>query len=90
MKKVRTRSKEILRQNRKVLLTQQGQVIIEYVLLLFISITFATLLIKGMVSRTEGEEGMVIKAWSKMIDALANDLPACPNQDNLSRPICPP
>ena len=69
---------------------QRGQILIEYILLLFIAVSCATILVKGLVGRGEGSEGVIIKNWDRMIQALGNDLPDCPNQTDFSKPNCRP
>jgi uncharacterized protein (UPF0333 family) len=67
----------------------KGQVLVEYMLLLLISVSFATLLVSKLVSRKEGDsQGLIIKAWSKMLTTLGNDLPDCPNQTNFNSAKC--
>lgn len=53
--------------------SQSGQIVVEYVLLLFVVITIATLITKSLVSREVGAEGSIIKAWNQMITSIGND-----------------
>ncbi len=69
---------------------QNGQVLVEYMLLLLISVSFATLLVSQLVSRKEGSEGIIISSWSRMLKTLGNDLPDCSKQINFNAPSCPP
>ena len=71
-------------------LNQQGQVLVEYILLLLISVSFATLLVSKLISRKDGDEGIIIKSWSKMLTTLGNDLPDCPRQTDFNSPKCKP
>ncbi len=56
-------------------LRERGQVVVEYVLLLVASVSFALLLTRVMVSRDPGNPGFVIKAWETIIKEIAADLP---------------
>lgn len=53
---------------------QSGQIILEYILLLFISVTFATLLTKALVSRNKENAGVVTKTWGAMNQAIGDDI----------------
>lgn len=66
-----------------------GQVLVEYMLLLLISVSFATLLVSKLVSRKDGAEGIIILSWSKMLKVLGNDLPDCSKQSSFSTSKCP-
>lgn len=68
----------------------KGQILIEYILLLLISVSLATILVKQLVGRGDTEQGIIISSWSKIIKSLGNDLPDCPNQKDFSKPNCPP
>lgn len=70
-------------------LTEKGQVLIEYLLLMVIVISFAAILIKGLVSRETGKQGAVIRAWDNIIRIIGNDLPDC-RQSSFASPNCPP
>ncbi len=74
----------------KKIRNQRGQILIEYILLLFIAVSCATILVKGLAGRGEGSEGVIIKNWNRMIQALGNDLPDCSKQTDFSKPNCPP
>ena len=69
---------------------QSGQVLVEYMLLLFISITFATFLTSELISRNSSKQGIIIQAWSKILRSLGNDIPDCPAQTDFQNPKCPP
>ncbi len=51
----------------------QGQIIVEYVLLLAIAVTIAGLLISGLVSRNPDSPGAIVAAWHSMLNAIAAD-----------------
>ena len=51
----------------------RGQVAVEYVLLLVIAVTVAALIVSTMVSRADGEQGFVIRAWNGIIQAISVD-----------------
>lgn len=53
---------------------QSGQIVLEYILLLFISVGAATLLTKKLVSRNAESGGVITTAWAKTIDAIGADL----------------
>ena len=72
-------------------LNQKGQILVEYMLLLLISVTFATILVSKLISRRDGEQGIIVKSWAKMLTTLGNDLPDCPYQENFNTPLkCKP
>lgn len=54
---------------------RSGQVVLEYVLLVVISAMAATLIIKGMVSRTPSDQGFIIRAWERVLVSIGDDLP---------------
>lgn len=68
---------------------QRGQVLVEYILLLVIAVVCATLLIKGLVGRSEGSEGVIIKQWNRILVAMGHDLPTCEKQTDFSKANCP-
>lgn len=53
--------------------SQAGQIVVEYVLLLAIAISIAVIMTRAMISRTEGGEGFVIKAWQELTDQIGAD-----------------
>jgi len=69
-------------------INQKGQVLVEYMLLLLISVSLATLLVTKLISRKEGSSGIIINSWNKMLKTLGNDLPDCPKQTNFSSAKC--
>lgn len=52
-----------------------GQVIVEYVLLLLISVSIAALVIRQLGSRDPDEPGLIIVKWQQVLQAIAKDLP---------------
>lgn len=54
---------------------RSGQVVLEYVLLVVISAMAATLIIKGMVSRSPSGQGFIIRAWERVLVSIGDDLP---------------
>lgn len=61
-------------QKRPNLKSQKGQVVVEYVLLLIVLVSVASILVKGLVGRT-GEPGVVIQTWSGLLTTIAQDTP---------------
>lgn len=53
---------------------QRGQVVIEYVLLLVISVTIAAFVIRRIGSRGD-EPGLLIVGWQKVLESIAKDVP---------------
>lgn len=53
--------------------SQAGQIVVEYVLLLAIAVSIAVLMTRTLISRTEGGEGFVIKAWQELVDQIGAD-----------------
>ncbi len=71
-------------------LSQQGQVLVEYLLLMVIAVSCATILTTQLVGRGDGKkQGMIIKAWDKILKTIGNDLPDC-KQPNYATANCPP
>lgn len=54
-------------------LGENGQIVIEYVLLLVVAVTLATLITRMMVGREQGNEGFVIRAWQTLITQIGAD-----------------
>lgn len=72
---------------KSLILNNKGQVLVEYMLLLLISVSFATLLVSKLISRKDGDgQGIIIQSWSKMLETLGNDLPDCPKQTQFGTP----
>ncbi len=70
---------------------QQGQIVVEYLLLMVVVVSIAAVITKTFVARSDNpsEQGMVIKGWNKMIQFIGNDLPECSRQTNFSTANCP-
>lgn len=75
----------------KSLRNQSGQILVEYILLLLIAVSSAMILTTALIGRRDSVEssGAIIKAWHKIITAIGNDLPDCPNQTDYSKANCP-
>lgn len=46
---------------------------IEYVLLLVVAVTLATVITRMMVGREQGSEGFVIRVWQNLITQIGSD-----------------
>ena len=53
--------------------SKKGQIVVEYVLLLLVSVTVAILITQQMVSRQTGSEGFLILKWQQLIQFIADD-----------------
>ena len=53
--------------------SQSGQIVIEYVLLLIIAIGLAALITSTMVRNDESNPGIVLNAWTRILDAIGSD-----------------
>lgn len=58
----------------KILNNQSGQVIVEWVLLLFVAIMAATLISKGLVSRNQESPGVITGAWANINKSIGADI----------------
>lgn len=54
--------------------SQRGQIVFEFILLMVISITIATMVSKKMVSRDPGDPGFLTGAWARMSQAIGSDI----------------
>lgn len=54
---------------------QQGQVVIEYVLLILITVGIATLIMRTMVSRNQDEPGFLLAKWQSLLVEIGKDDP---------------
>lgn len=52
-----------------------GQVIIEYVLLLLVAVSIATLLVSQLVQRDPDNPGLLVQKWAEMQKVIAEDDP---------------
>ena len=75
----------------KSLRNRSGQILVEYILLLLIAVSCATILTTALVGRrgSEDESGILIKNWNKIIRIIGNDLPDCSLQTNFETANCP-
>lgn len=55
--------------------SQRGQIVIEYILLLVVAVTIATIMIKGLVNRSTENPGIVVKKWREIQAEVGGDLP---------------
>lgn len=58
--------------------SQRGQIVVEYVLLLTISISIAIIMITALIKRDQDDaenSGAVIRQWNEMQQAVGNDVP---------------
>lgn len=53
---------------------QKGQVMVEYILILVILISIATVIVSGLVGRGDNP-GFVITTWNSLLETIAQDLP---------------
>lgn len=60
---------------RILLKNKQGQVIVEYVLLLMIAVSIAALVVKQLGSRSPDEPGLIVLKWQQVLQAVAKDIP---------------
>ena len=56
-------------------LSQRGQVIIEYVLLLVVALGLAAVIMRTVVSRDKDEPGFLMAKWQALINQVAADDP---------------
>lgn len=75
----------------KFIRNNSGQILVEYILLLLIAVSSAMILTTALVGRRADVDnsGIIIKSWHKIITAIGNDLPDCPNQRDFNSPNCP-
>ena len=78
------------RSNFRFSLSNRGQVLIEYLLLMVIAVSCATLLTEAFVGRGGDKQGMIIKQWNKILQTIGNDLPDCSKQSAYATANCPP
>ncbi len=58
----------------QIISQEKGQLIIEYVLLLFIVVFIANTLSKGLVGRGEGRSGAITAKWGQILETIGSDL----------------
>ena len=75
---------------KKMKKNNRGQILVEYLLLLVISVACATLLTKKLISRGD-TPGIIINQWDRILKVIGNDLPDCAKQTDFSQKAnCPP
>lgn len=79
---------KLLKNNLVFLKNNKGQILVEYLLLMVIAVVCATLLIKGLVGRSDSNQGIIIKQWNRVLITLGKDLPTCEKQTDYSTPKC--
>lgn len=52
---------------------ERGQVVVEYVLLLIVSVTIAFVITRLMVGRDPGNPGFVISTWQAIVEEIGSD-----------------
>lgn len=57
-----------------ILNNQSGQIVLEYILLLVISVGLAMAISKGLVGRNAESPGVITGAWSNVVSAIGNDV----------------
>ena len=57
---------------------ESGQIVIEYVMILFVAVIIATTLVSGLVSRSPSSPGILIKKWQAILVVIGNDLADSP------------
>jgi hypothetical protein len=60
--------------------SQRGQLVVEYILLLMVSVIIALLIVRTMVGSDPENPGAVIRAWTGMTRGVANDPADTPAQ----------
>jgi hypothetical protein len=60
---------------------RRGQVVLEYILLLIISVTMAFIITRMMVGRDEGNSGFVIVTWQNLLTEIGQDRPDATRTD---------
>ncbi|HEY8272362.1 MAG TPA: hypothetical protein VIG33_15835 [Pseudobdellovibrionaceae bacterium] len=61
-----------LRKNRR---KNNGQVVVEYVLLLVIAVAIAALITKELVQRDPENPGILVEKWDSILKTIGEDLP---------------
>lgn len=70
-----------------------GQIVIEYVLLLVLSVALSALLIQQLTSRDPDKAGVLTAKWKQILVEIGKDNPDCSNAYRNSQGItipCPP
>lgn len=53
---------------------EKGQLILEYILLLFTVVLIAATLSRGLVGRRDGSSGVVVNKWGQILEMVGQDL----------------
>ncbi len=54
-------------------LGSRGSLVVEYVLLLSVGVAVALLMVNLLLSREQGDEGIIIKKWQQVLELIAED-----------------
>ncbi len=68
----------LFKSNRK---KNNGQVLVEYLLLMVIAIGISTMLTKKLISRSDSETGIIVDAWDRILTQIGRDVPDCEKPD---------
>lgn len=60
--------------SRQLLSTSNGQVIVEYILLLVIAVAIAVLMTSTMVSRSADSPGFIVVKWMQILETIGKDV----------------
>ena len=58
----------------EIITQEKGQLVLEYVLLLFIVVSISVLLSSRLVGRRDGSSGVIINKWGQMLETIGQDL----------------
>ena len=60
----------------RLISNQKGQIVLEYVLILVVTVALASTIVSTMVKRSDNEDerGFIINSWSQLIDIIASDV----------------
>lgn len=53
--------------------SQEGQIIIEYILILVVAVAVAVLITRTLVNRNQENPGIIIETWQKMLEVIGQD-----------------
>lgn len=73
---------------KKLIANRRAQVVVEYVMILFICVACAAILTKALISRNPSDPGKMMSAWNRILNVIGNDLPDCSGQNDFSQPKC--
>lgn len=60
---------------RSKLLSERGQVIIEYVLLMVVALGLAAIIMKSVINRDPSNPGFLMKKWQTLVEQIGADDP---------------